>query len=100
MAACHRTGVDKRSSSDDAPARHRAGSNPRGVYPLQMNSDTNPAPPKLLWPRYALAGLVAFLCLNALWVWREVERVKRHKAAWSASTNALPAQEAQGLSKP
>jgi hypothetical protein len=59
-----------------------------------MNRDTDDPPRKLLWPRFALAGVVAFLLLNVLWISREIERIKRYKAAWSAQTNASPAQPA------
>ena len=47
----------------------------------------NPSPqPKLTWPKFLLVGVVIFVVLNALWVYREVQRVKWMKS--QRDTNA------------
>ena len=38
-----------------------------------------PPPPKLVWPKYALAAVILFFTLCIVWTVKEVNRLKRAK---------------------
>jgi hypothetical protein len=55
---------------------------------MQENKAPTP-PPKLVWPRYALAAVIIFVLLAVVWVGFAVKRT-RDQNPW----NPLPGQQA------
>jgi len=46
---------------------------------MSENSPASSTPPKLVWPKYVLAGVVLFFALCVIFMVREVNRLKRAK---------------------
>lgn len=60
-----------------------------------MTQPTIEAPPKLVWPKYALIAVTLFFTVCIVWTFKEVRRLQRAKAeggAIPAANTVIPAE--------